>query len=210
MNGAHRASLRALFQRGADGAAEALSRWIGRPTTIVVRDVDLLPLDEAGALLGRREEPLCCAAMGVRGALSGVLLLATDDAAGLALSDLLLGRPAGSTTAWTEIERSAALETANIVGCAYLGAIAASLEAVGDDHAPAAIVPSPPAFMREYAEAIMEALLVDQAALCDVVFLTRTSFAIEGAPVYCSLVFVPDAESRGRIVEGTAAGPGDS
>ena len=31
-----------------------------------------------------------------------------------------------------------------------------------------------------------------------------TEFAIDGSPVHCSLVFVPDAASRARIVEGTA------
>ena len=56
-----------------------------------------------------------------------VLFGATMVAAGLALADLLLGRPAGSGTAWGEVEESATLETANIVGCAYLGAIAAAL-----------------------------------------------------------------------------------
>ena len=204
MNGRQRGALVTLFQRGADEAAAALSGWIGRPAAIRVREVDLLPLEAAGGLLGAHDEPLCCAAMEVRGALSGILLLAVDDAAGLALADLLLGRPAGSGTAWGEVEESATLETANIVGCAYLGAIAAALAAAGGDGSAATIVPSPPSFLREYAEALMEALLVDQAALCDAVFLTRTEFAIDGSPVHCSLVFVPDAASRERIVEGTA------
>ena len=206
MNGRHRAALVTLFQRGADEAAAALSRWIGRPATIRVREVDLLPLESAGGVLGVHDEPLCCAAMEVRGALSGILLLAVDDAAGLALADLLLGRPAGSGTAWGEVEESATLETANIVGCAYLGAIAAALAPDGGAQSGSTIVPSPPSFLREYAEALMEGLLVDQATLSDAVFLTRTEFAIDGSPVHCSLVFVPDAVSRARIVEG-AAGP---
>lgn len=209
MNGKHRASLVTLFQRGADEAAAALSRWLGRPATIRVREVDLLPLEAAGGVLGRHDEPLCCAAMEVRGALSGILLLASDDAAGLALADLLLDRPAGTGAKWSEVEESAAMETANIVGCAYLGAIAAALAPDGGERSGSTIVPSPPTFLREYAEALMEGLLVDQAALADAVFLTRTEFAIDGSPVRCSLVFVPDAESRARIVEGTA-GPGDA
>ena len=62
---------------------------------------------------------------------------ASNDASGLALADLLLGRKVGTSTGWTEYERSAALETANIVGCAYLNALFRSFvasEADEEDH----------------------------------------------------------------------------
>jgi chemotaxis protein CheC len=204
MTDLHGSRLAALFRRGAGEAAAALSRWLGRPATIEVREVDLLPLDAAGGVLGGDDAPLCCAVMEVQGALSGILVLAALDAAGLALADLLLARPAGTGTAWGEIERSALAETANIVGCAYLGAIADALPSGRGDRDTETIVPSPPAFLRDYAASLMEALLVDQAVRCDAVFLTRTEFAIDGTPVHCSLVFVPDSESRARIVEGAA------
>lgn len=202
MNNAHRAGLARLFQQGADAAAVALSRWLGRPATIAVRDVELLPLEAAADLLGAGEEPVCGAAMPIGGALSGILLLVADDAAGLALADLLVGRSIGTATSWGEVEESATLETANIIGCAYLNAIAAALSAGGPDGT-GSILPSPPAFVREYAPALMEGLLIDQALLSDTVFLTRTEFAIDGAPVRCALVFVPDAPSRTRIIDGS-------
>lgn len=202
MNDGQRAGLVRLFQTGADAAEMALSRWLGRPATIAVRGVELLPLEAAADLLGAGDEPVCGAAMTIGGALSGILLLVADDAAGLALADLLVGRSIGTATAWGEIEESATLETANIVGCAYLNAIAAALSADGSD-GDGSIVPSPPAFVREYAPALMEGLLIDQAALSDTVFLTRTEFAIDGAPVRCALVFVPDAPSRARIIDGS-------
>lgn len=205
MTDARRDALVRLFQRGADAAAAALARWIGRPASIEVREAALLPLGAAAGVLGRHDEPSPCVAMEVRGTLSGILVLAAQESAGLALADLLLGRPAGTGTTWGAVEESAAMETANIVGCAYLGAVAAALPSRphGDD-TEATIVPSPPAFVRDYPEAVMEALIVDQASLSDAVFLTRTEFAIDGSPVHCSLVFVPDAASRTRIVDGAA------
>lgn len=202
MNDGQRAGLVRLFQTGADAAAAALSKWIGRPASIAVRDVEMLPLEAAADLLGAGEEPVCGAGMPIGGALSGILLLVADDAAGLALADLLVGRTIGTGRNWGEVEESATLETANIVGCAYLNAIAAAL-AVGGPESAGSIVPSPPTFVREYAPALMEGLLIDQAALSDTVFLTRTEFAIDGAPVRCALVFVPDASSRARIIDGS-------
>jgi hypothetical protein len=42
---------------------------------------------------------------------------------------------------------------------------------------------------------------MNQAAASDVVFLTRTEFRIEGAPVQCDLLLVPDAESLSQLRE---------
>lgn len=198
--------LRELFGRGTAAAGRALTRWLGRPASITVRDVALLPLDAAADLLGAGDDPVCAAAMRVEGSLGGILLLAAEDAAGLALGDLLLGRPAGSGRAWGDVEESALLETANIVGSAYLSGIAEALpEGASPESVGAGIVPSPPLFVREYAAALMEGLVIDQASLADSVFLTRTEFAVDGAPVRCGLVFVPDAASRSRIVDGSLA-----
>ena len=69
--------------------------------------------------------------MGLTGRLTGQILLVFEDRSGLALADLLLHQPVGTTTAWGELEQSAAKETTNIVGCAYLNALAAHLPGAG-------------------------------------------------------------------------------
>ena len=117
--------LTTVFQRAADEASRSLSVWLSRPTTITVKQVAALPLEQAVVMLGAGDTPLCLCAMHIRGALSGVLALAVSDASGLALADLLLGRSIGSSTEWGELERSAAAETTNIIGCAYLNAMTA-------------------------------------------------------------------------------------
>lgn len=205
MHDGRKAGLTRLFQSGADAAAAALSRWLGRSATITVRDVDILALESAADLLGAGDEPVCGAAMPIGGALAGILLVVTDDAAGLALADLLVGRSVPTAGGWGDVEESALSETANIIGCAYLNAVAAALAAGAAPNAGDAggIVPSPPVFVREYAPVLMEGLLIDQAMRSDTVFLTRTEFAIDGLPVHCALVFVPDAPSRSRILDGT-------
>jgi chemotaxis protein CheC len=179
-----------IFRRAADEASASLSKWLGRPTTIAVRQVQALPLEEAAGILGESDLPLVACAMQISGVASGLLVLACDDPSGLALADMLLGRPAGGSSEWGEIERSAAIETANIIGCAYLGAVAAS-----EPSAASVAVPSPPWFLRDYAAAVMESVILAQAGPTASVFLTRTEFTIDGSPVRCSLVFVPDAEA---------------
>lgn len=186
--------LAALFRAGAARASETLAAWLGRPATVVLDGLVPLPMEEAVAVLGAADEPICGCAMAVAGDLSGVLLLAAGDDAGLALADLLLERPAGSSTAWGDLERSAVVETANIVGCGYLNAIAAGLRPAGN----AGILPSPPWFVRDYPSAVMQAALAGQAA-AETVLLATSRFHIDGVPVRCGLVFVPDDAGLERL-----------
>lgn len=181
--------LETVLRKAADEASTSLSKWLGRPTRISVKEVTALPLDQAVTMLGAGDAVLCVCAMHVAGSLPGVLALATDDASGLALADLLLGRDCGTSTEWGEIERSAAAETTNIIGCAYLNAVAAESE--GAAEAPP-LVPSPPWFVRDFPEAVMGGIVMTQAT-SDAVFLTRTAFDIEDSAIRCSLVFVPQA-----------------
>jgi chemotaxis protein CheC len=195
------AALEDLLRRGAGDASVALSKWLGRPATIAIKRLDRLPLEAAADALGSSATPICAAAMTISGSVDGVLLLACDDASGLALCDMLLERPAGSATTWDEVERSSVLETANIIGCSYLGGIAAAARGGA-----AGLVPSPPLFVRDFAAAVMGGLLLERAAPRDAVFVARTEFAVGGTPIRCSLVFVPDAESLHDIEAGLDAG----
>jgi chemotaxis protein CheC len=179
-----------IFRRAADDAGASLSKWLGRSTRIAVQQVQALPLEAAAGILGETDLPLVACAMQISGAMSGLLVLACDDPSGLALADMLLGRPPGGSTEWGEIERSAAIETANIIGCAYLGAVAAA-----EPSATSVAVPSPPWFLRDYAASVMQSVILTQGGPTASVFLTRTEFTIDGSPVRCSLVFVPAAES---------------
>jgi len=184
--------IEAVFRRAAASASESLSKWLGRPTTIVIEDVASFPLDEAATVLGTGTDTLCVCAMHVGSHVPGILALAVSDESGLAMADLLLGRPTGGSTEWGEIERSATAETTNIIGCAYLNAVAAGRDAAEP------LVPSPPWFVRDYPEAVMESLIVTQMTDDPSVFLTRTTFCIEGTAIRCSLVFVPQSVATGR------------
>lgn len=189
--------LTTLFRRGAEDASDALTRWLDRPARVSVSEVEQLPLSGASGALGDPEQPVCCSIMGLQGRVTGQLVLASDDASGLALADLLLGRQAGTSTGWTEYERSAALETANIVGCAYLNALFRSFS-TGDADAEE-LLPSPPRFVRDFADAVLQFALMDQAANSDIVLLTRTEFHIEHTPVNCSLLLAPSARSLAAL-----------
>ena len=191
------AELTLLFRKASDDASVALSAWLDRPARISGEDVEQIPLADATDVLGDPELPVCCCVMGLSGRISGQLLLAFDDAGGLALADLLLGQPLGTSAAWGELERSAALETANIIGCAYLNSLSRRFPDPGPE--PHDLIPSPPRFVRDFAESLLQSALMNQAMASDFVFLTRTEFHIADTPVDCSLLLVPDAECLLRL-----------
>jgi chemotaxis protein CheC len=175
---AHRRLLRMIFDRGAEGASLALSKWLGREVRLAVSDVELVELERVGELLGPPESLVAACVMGLTGRLTGSILLVFEDRSGLALVDLLMHQAIGTTTAWGELEQSAAKETTNIVGCAYVNALAAHLP--GEDGGASGageLVPTPPIFLHEFAGSLLEFALMDQAMELDRLLLIRSDFA---------------------------------
>ena len=121
--------LRMVFERGTEAASQALSKWLGQEICLTMSVVKEIELTEAEALLGPPESLVAACSMGLTGWLTGLILLVFDDRSGLALADLLLHRAIGTASVWGELEESAAKETTNIVGCAYVNALASHLPA---------------------------------------------------------------------------------
>jgi chemotaxis protein CheC len=191
---AQRLMLRTIFERGAEGASQALSKWLGAEVRLVVSAVDRVELAAAAEVLGPPEALVAACAMGLSGPLGGRMILAFEDRSGLALVDLLLGQPVGTTTGWGDVERSAAMETTNIVGCAYLNALAAHLPTPGTGDGPAELSPTPPAFFHEFAGSLLEFALMDQAMELDEVLLVRSTFEATRADLNLdwTLLVIPD------------------
>jgi chemotaxis protein CheC len=187
---ADRGLLRMIFDRGAEGASLALSKWLGREVRLAVSDVELVELERAGELLGPPEDLVAACVMGLTGRLTGSILLVFEDRSGLALVDLLLHQPIGTTTTWGELEQSAAKETTNIIGCAYVNALAAHLPGSGGD---GELVPTPPQFLHEFAGSLLEFALMEQAQERDRLLLIRSEFAggPDLPPLNWTLLLVP-------------------
>ncbi len=198
--------LAAVFERGAEDASAALSKWLDQTVRLTVSEVDEIDLAETDDLLGPADRVVAACAMELRGRLTGQLLLVFEDRAGLALTDLLLRQPEGTATSWGEIERSAAMETANIVGCAYLNSLATHLPISSVD-APTvgnAVIPSPPTFRHEFAGTLLEFALMDQAIRLDRLLLVRTRFETECTELDWTLLLVPSGETLAELASSLA------
>ena len=190
---AQRHLLRMIFDRGAEGASLALSKWLDEGVRLTISEVELVELERAAELLGPPDALVAACAMGLTGRLTGSILLVFEDRSGLALVDLLLQQPIGTTTSWGELEQSAAKETTNIVGCAYVNALAAHLPSLGRGSELGELVPTPPAFLHEFAGSLLEFALMEQALELDQVLLIRSEFTggRQGLNLNWTLLFIP-------------------
>ena len=192
------ASLQASLHEGSRNATLALSDWIGKESVVEIDSVEQLPLEEATALLPAGDQPICFCSMELAGTLAGEMILVFDDASGLALVDMLTDQPKGTTTRWTDMATSAALETTNILCCAYLNALSQSLSSSNESRG---LVPAAPKFNRDFGASLMQFALMGQAVAFDQVIVAKTRFTVEGSLVNWMLLFVPDGESMQRLPE---------
>jgi chemotaxis protein CheC len=135
--------------------------------------------------------------MTLEGRWTGKLIIAFEDESGLALVDMLLGRPMGTSTNWGELEESAALETGNILACAYLNSLTAHLPArheMGSE-----LLPSPPVLITDFAGSLLEAAFMEQAMVSDQVLLVRTQFCRDETQLRWHLFLIPDPEALVEI-----------
>jgi chemotaxis protein CheC len=137
--------------------------------------------------------------MRVSGGVSGQMLLGFDDRSGLELADTLLARESRSES-WGEIEISAAMETTNIVGCAFLNSLARvfpaadSYEEADRISSDSTWVPTPPVFIRDFAAAIMQFALTDQVCEFETVLVANAQFSANNMPIAWRLLLIPDAK----------------
>jgi chemotaxis protein CheC len=187
------------FHRGASESSAALERWLNAPTTMSIDSVDQCSLEDAISVLGNEDGAVCMSIMEMQGTLNGHMLLAFDDDSGLALSDLLLSRPRETAVEWGEMEISCVLETMNIAGSTYLNGIATDLSERGREAVE--LIPTPPLFLRDFAESLLETAFLDQAIIGGNVVFARARFDLSGQPLRWTFLLIPDPASLTHLSE---------
>ena len=114
------------------------------------------------------------------------MFLLYSPATALALVDLLMGQPPGTTTDLDEMEESALGEVGNIMGSFFLNALS---DATG-----LCLQPSPPAVMMDMAGAILDVALSDIMQESDDALVVETGFSTEDRLVEGMLLVLPSPD----------------
>jgi len=86
------------------------------------------------------------------------------------------------------MEKSALTETGNILGCAYMNAVA---RLINQD-----LVPSAPYFVHDFAASVIQQALISQAITSDKALICRTGFHREGEQLDWWVMFLPTQEMQ--------------
>ncbi len=186
-------SLRRLFGAATHDASAAMCRWTDGLITLALDEVREIPLDEAPSALGMGDRPTTVVVLSHRGELGGELLVIFDETQARQLAASLVGQPANFAAPWSELEKSAVTETANILGCAYINA----LSRLVDEE----LVPSAPWLVHDYGASVLEQALLAQAGHTDRVLVCRTTLQRHGEELSWHVVFIPNMGLRQAMLE---------
>jgi chemotaxis protein CheC len=177
------AGLQELFASATHDASAAMCRWTDGIITVTLDEVRQIALEEVAATLALGDEPMTMVVMTLDGELGGSITLMFDDLGGRQLAASLLGRAVGTEPEWSELEKSALMETGNILGCAYVNALT---RLVGMD-----LRPSAPYFIQDFGASVLQQALMTQAAAGDNLLLCDVGFHRQGEKLDWRVVFVP-------------------
>jgi chemotaxis protein CheC len=182
------AVLQQLLEPATSEASGAMSRWTDGLISLSLDEVRELPLEEVCAALELDDERLTMVVLGIEGDVGGVMILVFDEENGRQLAASLMGRLGGGRSPWDEMERSALTETGNILGCAYISAIARLIGCP--------MVPSAPYFIQDYGASVLQQALMVQASCEEQVLVCRTRFCRQGEQLSWHVLFVPTQAMR--------------
>ena len=168
-----------LVSKGMSNAITNLSQLVGQEIesdSFVFKQVSLT---EVSQLMGGPEVESVGIYLTVSGSADGHIMLMYDPKMAHGFVDLLMGLPAGTTQSLGEMEQSALGELGNIVGSAFLNALA--------DSTGLTLLPSPPTVMRDMAGALLDLVAADMLLTQDYAFVADSTYR------------APDREISGRL-----------
>ncbi len=183
--------LHCFFSAATHEASAAMCRWTGGMISMRLDEVREIPLEEVCVEYDFGSDLLTMIVLSLQGELGGDMILTFDEENGRQLAATLLHRPVADEPEWTALEKSALMETGNILGCAYMNALT---KLVGTQ-----LVPSPPTFLQDYGASVLEQALMTQAMTCDKVLICRTSFERQGEELNWNVFFVPSDALRAAM-----------
>lgn len=187
-------ALREVANMGAGHAATALSQMTRSRIMITVPRLQVAPLEEVPELLHGSEEVVAAVLMHMLGDLTGRTLLIFPRGSAMRLAEILLHRPAGSSTVFGELEQSAIKEAGNILSAAYMNALS--------DFMGMMLLPSVPSLVIDLAGAVLTTAYTDFGRERDYVFCIQTEFRMDDdSSVEGHFLLLPDVESLQIILE---------
>ena len=189
-------TLSVVARDGAIRAGRGLSGLMGQEIVIHVPSVRTGTKADACDAVGGEENIVLGAYLSIAGDITGHVMLLFPVARALECVDLMCGQAAGTTTEPDEFAQSAIGELGNIVGSAFLNALA--------DRVNLSLHPSPPTIVYDMASALVESIYAEMLSAGGEVVMIDTVFEDRSGKTAGLLIVAPDPACLGQI-KGLAA-----
>ncbi len=164
-------ALREVANIGAGHAATALSQMTGSTIMISVPTINISSLEDVPTHISEPEEPIAAVLMHMMGDLTGRTLLVFPRPTAMRLAELMLRRPAGTSSVMGPLEKSAIREAGNILSGAYMNALS--------DFMGLMLLPSPPSLEIDMSSAILTTAYLQFGTDRDHVFYVESQFFLQ-------------------------------
>ena len=190
-------ALREVANIGAGHAATALSQMTGQTIMISVPRVNVAPLEEVPNQISGPEEPVAAVLMRMMGDLTGMTLLVFPQEAAIKVAGLMMRK---KVTEMGVIEQSAIKEAGNILGSAYMNALAEFMGMI--------LMPSPPSLAIDLSDAVLSSMYVEVTQGESYVFCVESEFILQEdkTKVRGLFLLLPDGPSLQAILRAIRVG----
>lgn len=179
-------ALRELANIGSGTAATALSSLLGIPIDVSVPSALALPLADAVEAAGPADAFVTAVVLPIFGDLDAIVLLLFPPEDATTLCNLL------GVDADSEVGLSAISEIGNIIGSAYIGALAMMTGLI--------LEPRPPETATDLLAAIVSTVLATGAQKTDIALMLDSDLILEGTECSLSFMLVPSSDGVGELL----------
>jgi chemotaxis protein CheC len=176
---------------GAFAASRAMSKWLKHGVRLTTEGFSRVALNEITGTVDN-DEPVVALHLHLADELQGHALLTIPHSTALRFVEILMGMPEGAVTELDEMAESCLQETGNIVSGAFVNSWAKWLDLRS--------APRPPQLQVDLLPAVLDSVLVEQAAESDEAFMAKATFSINDRWLDWNFYLLPHPSSM-RLIE---------
>ncbi len=186
-----------LVSIGTEHAMSGLSQMVGQEIEVEGFSLRQIPVASVSQLVGGPEVISVGIHLTISGAADGVLMLIYEPTTACAFVDLMMQRPPDTTQTLGAMERSALGEMGNVIGSAFLSALA---DATGLD-----LRPSPPAVIIDMAGALLDVVAASIMLTQDETYLAQNVFSAGDRRISGTFFVIPSVELQEALLDARLA-----
>ena len=178
---------------GAGNAATALSQMIGSTVQLSVPRVSIIPVEEIPRPMGGPETMVAGIYLQLFGDAPGRMLICLPQETVFPLLNMMFKDIQGNIQELGDQEQSALKEMGNIVGCAYLNAMATFLGVQ--------LVPSVPALAVDMVDSVVSAVMAEMAQINPQALLIEAEFSGLDGQLTMHMFYIPEQGSLDAVLD---------